>query len=209
MAYRYVNQNQVKEQAMWCVDIIHKVQKELREYFTFDFRLIGSGDRRLVTQNGNEPFDLDYNIILQRDKQDLLDNPQKIKDLFRKAFEKILKKEVKGYTSRAGDSTSVVTAKILDDNNIAFSFDVAILVERKGGYYDRIINDKKTGLYIWNKIKDSNNYLDVFQKVKTNGYWIQFKKRYLDLKNMHLKRQDEVKSFSVFLETLNEFRNKV
>ncbi len=69
MAYKYANQAEVKEQAMWCVNIIHQVQKELSEYFTFDFRLIGSGDRRLVTQNGEEPFDLDYNIILQRDKQ--------------------------------------------------------------------------------------------------------------------------------------------
>ena len=33
----------------------------------------------------------------------------------------------------------------------------------------------------------------------------QFKERYLELKNMHLRQQDDVKSFSIFLETLNEF----
>lgn len=67
MAYKFAKQSEVKELESWCMDILHAVQEEVRDYFTFDIRLIGSGDKRLVTQNSDESFDLDYNIILQRD----------------------------------------------------------------------------------------------------------------------------------------------
>lgn len=44
----------------------------------------------MVTQNAEEAFDLDYNLILQKDKQGLIDNPQRIKDIFRGAFDRVL-----------------------------------------------------------------------------------------------------------------------
>lgn len=86
-----------------------------------------------------------------------------------------------------------------------FSFDVAIIVEGDDGYFYKLINDKNAGRYIWNQVKQSANYLERFKAVKENGDWMEFKRRYLELKNMHLRRQDGVKSFSIFLETLNEF----
>ena len=204
MAYRFANQSEVKELEAWCMDILHAVQDEVREYFTFDIRLIGSGDKRLVTQNSDECFDLDYNIILQKDKKGLLDNPKQIKDIFVARFNKVLKQYVSGYT-HISDSTSVVTVKIIGNNRLEFSFDVAIIVEGDDGYFYRLINDKNTGRYIWNQVAHSKNYLGKFKALKERGYWMDFKRRYLELKNLHLKRQDGVKSFSIFLETLNEF----
>lgn len=204
MAYRFAKQSEVKELEAWCMEILHAVQDEVREYFTFDIRLIGSGDKRLVTQNSDESFDLDYNIILQKDKKGLLDNPRQIKEIFVKRFKAILEKNVADY-NYVSDSTSVITAKLIRNNRIEFSFDVAIIVEGDDGYFYRLINDKKTGRYIWNQVKQSANYLERFKSVKENGDWVEFKERYLELKNMHLRRQDGVKSFSIFLETLNEF----
>lgn len=204
MAYRFANQSEVKELETWCMEILHTVQDEVREYFTFDIRLIGSGDKRLVTQNSDECFDLDYNIILQKDKKGLLDNPKQIKDIFVARFNKILKQYVSGYT-HVSDSTSVVTVKIIRNNRLEFSFDVAIIVEGDDGYFYRLINDKNTGRYIWNQVANSKNYFAKFKAIKENGYWMEFKKRYLINKNRHLSYQDGVKSFSIFLETLNEF----
>ena len=89
MAYKFAKQKEVKELEIWCMDILHAVQEEIRDYFTFDIRLIGSGDKRLVTQNSDESFDLDYNIILQRDKKGLLNNPKQIKDIFVSKFNKV------------------------------------------------------------------------------------------------------------------------
>ncbi len=204
MAYRYAKQSDVKELERWCMEILHAVQDEVRDYFTFDIRLIGSGDKRLVTQNADESFDLDYNIILQKDKKGLLDKPKQIKEIFVSRFNKILKEEVENY-SHVSDSTSVITANIIQNNRIQFSFDVAIIVEGDDGYFYRLTNDKNTGRYIWNQVKQSANYFEKFKAIKEQGYWLDFKSRYLELKNMHLSRQDGVKSFSIFLETLNEF----
>lgn len=204
MAYRYANQNEVKELNEWCRNILLEVQKEVSDYFTFDFRLIGSGEKRLVTQNSDEAFDLDYNIILQKDKKGLIDNPKQIKDIFVASFNKVLKGYVDGY-SHSCDSTSVITIKIVQNNTLHFSFDVAIVIEADDGYFYRLIHDKKTNRYIWNRIRSSKNYFSKFNEIKKRGYWLDFKERYLELKNMHLSRGDEVKSFSVFLETLNEF----
>lgn len=107
MAYRFANQSEVKELTACCMKILYAVQDEVSDYFTFDIRLIGSGDKRLVTQNSDESFDLDYNIILQKDKKGLLDNPKQIKDIFVARFNKVLKQCVSGYI-HVSDSTSVV-----------------------------------------------------------------------------------------------------
>ena len=204
MAYRFAKQSEVKELEAWCMEILHAVQDDVREFFTFDIRLIGSGDKRLVTQNSDESFDLDYNIILQKDKKGLLDDPKQIKNIFVKSFKSILEEYVADY-NYVSDSTSVITAKLIRNNKINFSFDVAIIVEGDDGYFYRLTNDKRTGRYIWNQVKQSANYFERFKAVKENGYWEEFKERYLKLKNMHLSRQDGIKSFSIFLETLHEF----
>ena len=85
-----------------------------------------------------------------------------------------------------------------------FSFDVAIIVEGNDGYFYRLTNDKNFNRYIWNRVKNSADYFEKFQRIKEEGLWLKFKNRYLELKNWHLSRQDGVKSFSIFLETLNE-----
>lgn len=151
MAYKFAKQSEVKELESWCMDILHAVQEEVRDYFTFDIRLIGSGDKRLVTQNSDESFDLDYNIILQRDKKGLLNNPKQIKDIFVSRFNKKLKECVSDYTHTC-DSTSVITVKLIRNNKLHFSFDVAIVVEGDDGLFYRLINDKSTGRYIWNQV---------------------------------------------------------
>lgn len=151
MAYRFANQSEVKELTACCMKILYAVQDEVSDYFTFDIRLIGSGDKRLVTQNSDESFDLDYNIILQKDKKGLLDNPKQIKDIFVARFNKVLKQCVSGYI-HVSDSTSVVTVKIIRNNRLEFSFDVAIIVEGDDGYFYRLTHDKRTDRYIWNQV---------------------------------------------------------
>lgn len=208
MAYRFANSKQVRELTAWCMDILHEVQTEVRDYFTFDIRLIGSGDKRLVTQNNDESFDLDYNIILQKDKKGLLDKPKQIKEIFVKRFQNVLQKYKPKY-SNVCDSTSVITAKLVNKNKLSFSFDVAIIVEGDDGYFYKLINDKETGRYIWNQVKQSVNYMERLKVVKDSGQWLKFKQRYLQLKNMYLSQHDERKSFSIFLETLNEFCKEI
>ena len=186
-----------------CEDIILNVQSSLYDYFTFDIRIIGSGEKRLVTKNGNDgSFDLDYNLILQKDKKGLLSYPEKIKNLFMEAFNDYA--PTYGFKS-AQNSSSVITSKHIYKSKVEFSFDIAILIEGNNGNYYKLIFDKRSNHYIWNEIKNTRNYQLKYKKVKQSGKFPQFKKRYLELKKYHLSRQDGVKSFSVFLETLNEF----
>lgn len=203
MAYKYAEQRAVTDLNKWCINILHDVQKEVSDYFTFDIRLIGSGDKRLVTQNTEESFDLDYNIILQKDKKGLLDNPKQIKDIFIARFNKVLNRYIDN-CYHMSDSTSVITIKNIQKGKLLFSFDVAIIVEGNDGYFYRLTNDKNSNRYIWNRVKNSADYFEKFQRIKEKGLWLKFKNRYLELKNWHLSRQDGVKSFSIFLETLNE-----
>ncbi len=119
MAYKFANQDQVKYLGNFCMEILHCVQDEVREYFTFDIRLIGSGDKKLVTQNNDGYLDLDYNIILQKDKKGLLDSPKQIKDIFVSKFNKVLKNYVSKYT-HASDSTSVITIKLVNYGMLFF-----------------------------------------------------------------------------------------
>ena len=206
MSYKFAIQKEVTFLNQWCLDILHEVQEDIKDYFTFDIRLIGSGDKRLVTQNSDQSFDLDYNLILQKDKKDLINNPQRIKDIFIKSFKYVLKQRDKNY-SHVCYSTSVITAKIIINKKMVFSFDVAIIVEGDDGYFYRLTNDKNSNHYIWNRVPSSKDYFEKFQWIKKQGYWKIFKDRYLELKNMHLKRGEDIKSFSIFLETLNEFVN--
>lgn len=211
MSYRFPSQKNVTELNKWCLSIIHKVQRLLKDYFTFDIRLIGSGEKRLVTKNADECFDLDYNLIIQRDKQDLIGNPKAIKDLFTDAFNDVLDQNVKG-RHKVRNATSVLKNEIIKKDKLVFKFDVAILVKADDDCYYKIIADKNYNppRYLWNKVKDSKNYLERYsfikQQLKDFGI---FKDRYLELKNIHLSRNDGVESFSIFLETLNEFEQKL
>lgn len=162
MAYKFANQKDVKELAKWCEEILHAVQDEVRDYFTFDIRLIGSGDKRLVTQNAEEAFDLDYNIILQKDKKNLLNNPKQIKDIFVSRFNNVLRAKVPNCDTSARDSTSVIQAKLIRNSKLEFSFDVAIIVENNDGAFYRLTNEKKAGRYIWNEVAHSADHVKKF-----------------------------------------------
>lgn len=202
--YRFANQQDIKELAKWCEEIIKEVQKEVKEYLTFSFNLIGSGGKRLVTQNAEEAFDLDYNLVIQKDKQGLIDDPKRLKNIVRNAFDVVLRESVDGYNG-AKDSKAVITITFSDGVKRTFSFDVAIYVEADNGYMYKLINDKNTGRYIWNQLPKSKNYEEKMQAIKENGEWEDFKYTYLELKNKYLRSGNNVKSFSVFLEALNKF----
>ena len=207
MAYSYPVQSDVTKCNIWCTEIINIVQKKLKNYFTFDIRLIGSGEKRLVTQNGDGCFDLDYNLIIKKDKCGLLNEPNEIKKLFTRAFSDILKKKVRGITHSC-DSSSVVTNEIIIDDKLVFKFDVAIIVEGDDDCYYKLVNNKYNASCIWNKVPESQGYMDRYNIIKEEGLFSDFKEEYLRLKNIHLSKQDGVKSFSIFLETLNNIEQR-
>jgi hypothetical protein len=201
--YKYVSKEERDSRAKACEDIILNVQKSVKEYFTFEYRLIGSGEKRLITRNGESgPFDLDYNFILKKDKQELSSYPEKIKNIFINAFNEVNPELSFKYAS---NSTSVITSKLVLGGKLEFSFDVAIMIEGNNGNLYKLIYEKTSGRYLWNEVRKTKNYSAKFKRIKDEGYWEDFKVRYLHNKNLHLTRNEEIPSFSVFLETLNEY----
>lgn len=193
----------------YCEERIVALQKELKEYFTFSFKLIGSGDNRLMMINGkNNSIDLDYNLKIQRDKKQLISNPEKIKKLFLRGFQNVCEKGTK-----VSDSTQVITCYVGEFEEFSFSFDVAIFVEGNDGFIYKLINDKNTipSRYIWNKIPKSKDFEYKFSSLKQMGYWQDIKDLYKRKKNLYLQRQDDRHSFSILIETVNEIiqKNKI
>lgn len=201
--YIYLKNNNEKKKLRKNVEnIILYVQKDVKEYFTFEFKLIGSGYSDLITVNEeNDYFDLDYNIIIKKDKQNLYNNPKKIKELFLNSFNK--------YNSNYGfnfanNSKSVITSKKIKNDSIIFSFDVALMIEENDGCLYKIVFDKKNNRYIWNKVKDSNEYYYKLLVLKQDGHFNEIKKIYLDKKNKYYNKS----SFSLLLEVINELWTK-
>ena len=94
--YGYIPDKQLRTNLReYCEDAIYALQNELKECFTFSFKLIGSGDTRLMMVNGNDKsIDLDYNLVIQRDKKQLSGDPSQIKHLFMASLKKILGKGI-------------------------------------------------------------------------------------------------------------------
>ncbi len=179
-----------------------------------DVYLIGSGAKNLVTKNGNEPFDLDYNLLLQTYPDDWnINNSESLKwlkDTIRIELNKILGDS---FFRDAQDSTSVLTARLFfktDPKKIEFSFDLAILVENRQGNYCRLIHEKKfPERFYWNEIPNSHNVEEKVAELKEYGWWEDVREKYLALKNLYLSRQDYTHpSFIVYVEAVNQIYNE-
>lgn len=173
--------------------------------------LVGSGAKNLITQNSNEPIDLDYNLMII-DSEININNCREIKEYIRKQFNVILNKN--GWND-CMDSTSVLTTEkrhFTKGNHTEFSIDLAIVFNDRNGCH-RLIHEK-TGFtawdrYYWNLVPNSRNLFDKVAAIKDEHLWDEVIDEYLEKKNMYLRRQDyNHPSFNVYVETVNQVFNK-
>ena len=84
--YEYVKKSEYAPVRKELEQIINRVQVFMRKNYrlTFQFRLIGSGKRHLVTRikGGNRGYDFDYNVILTPPDDGYLYRSKVIKDMF-------------------------------------------------------------------------------------------------------------------------------
>lgn len=128
--FSYVPNEESKDFRVFCSDKLNQLKQNLKNQgIEVNFYLVGSGMKNLVTRNGNENYDLDYNIeFLNRSISQL--NPQKAKDYIMNFLNGITigKKTV---FKNCQDSTSAITARLVRNGNLEFSFDVAILAKKR------------------------------------------------------------------------------
>lgn len=208
--YHYIEDKEfLKRMKDLCSGIINQLVKSINSgtYMTVRADLVGSGAKNLVTQNENQPIDLDYNIIIGTKYVDLY-TEQEIKEYIRKQFNKILRKN--GW-SDCRDSKSVLStgSKVLTKGNkTAFSIDLAIIHEDKNGSY-RLIHEKSGFVsqdrYFWNKVPESKGVKKKVAVLKSNNLWLQVRDTYLDKKNFYLRQNDrDHPSYIVYIETINQ-----
>ena len=164
----------------------------------------------MVTQNENGPIDFDYNLnVLSCDDWG---NGRAIKELVRKAFNRVMHKN---RLLDVEDSRSSLTTKPIyftDDPRIEFSIDLAIVTMNEGGTWERLIH-KKTGFvsfdeYYWNQVPNSREIREKAQVLKREGYWNIVREQYLMIKDTYLRRNEHHPSFVCYIEAVNNVYNQ-
>lgn len=197
-----------------CSDIMNQLKQQINNdsIMQVEIHLVGSGAKNLITQNANEPIDLDYNLCIEKTFDINIHNGRAIKEYIIEQFDYVLNKN--GW-SNCKDSTSVISTEqrqFKKGNNTPFSIDVAIVYEDYNGWHRLIHN--KTGFvafdqYYWNNSPQSKGLNDKVIAIKNEHLWEDVIDLYLDKKNMYLQRNDHNHpSFIIYIETINEVYHK-
>lgn len=210
--FQYISKHDEKVVSAYnnLIKILKNVQNEIRDKFTFQYKIVGSYSRNMITYDSksNIGFDLDVNIYPNDDFNEY--SPQEIKTTLIKAFRKYLKKYK---YSKIENSTRVITIKVNDTKNskIIHSIDFAIVhdYEDEEGYQcqEYIRFNKKHNSYTWEEQDDGFYMLDE----KTE--WIKDEDLWQELREMYLKRKKSnndinKKSRSLFAESVHNICNE-
>lgn len=210
--YEYVSRNEYQPVREELELIIRKAQKILRKEtgITFQFELIGSGSKHLITRvvGGNKGFDFDYNVIINYD-----DGQMWKADYARKEFTKALDKAIEGTQYDHPQNSSVaVTIKVKDvkQSRIRHSCDFAIVYypgNKDDGYKFAKLN-LKTNQITWEMREHTKQYRSKLDWLRenVNGYWNRIMDEYLRLKNSN--NDPNKHSFQLFYEALNNVFNR-
>ena len=202
MKYRYVEDPPFEKKfKSICKEAIAFVQRKMRSYLTFTVTLIGSGSRNMLMLNGkSKKVDLDFNFNIQRDKNNLLNNPFELKRIAINAF--------KAYFKECDDvavknSKSAITIYLGEISKYICSFDCAFIVEGNDGYYHKLIFDKNFQRYIWNRMPHSQDHFAKYEWLKHHNYIDKIEDLYKTKKDV---LNDE--SSTIFIKTINELYMK-
>lgn len=210
--YEYVSKSEYAPVRRELEQIINRLQDEIRKAYglTFQFRLIGSGQRHLVTRikGGNKGYDFDYNLILTPPEDGYCYIAKVIKQQFMDALKIALKGTKYSFPK---DSTSSITIKVVDKNGkkIEHSCDFAIIYYGNSDGYD--------GYYYLRNNKPQQSYQFVFRTFNSNinekvqdiiedNGWSYIREEYLLLKNINGSKKP---SFSLYTEAVNNIYNQM
>lgn len=204
--FEYVSKREygpVKEEL---IELIHLVQNEVREYFTFRYDFIGSASRNMITRevNGNVGYDFDVNIRVNDPDENY--SAEDLKNILVNGFNKHSSKFKYDY---AEDSSRVITIKVKDKKNsrILHSCDFAIVFDCGDGRQQYVRFNKNQQSYSWEYQPKGFYQLDErIDDIKEHGYWQEVRNLYLEKKCRNT--DSNKKSRSIFAETVKEIHDK-
>lgn len=207
--FEYVSHSKAQPIKNGIIDLIHRVQNDIREYFTLDYHFVGSSSRNMITRekNGNKGFDFDVNLIpnIYNDEYSAAEIRRFVLDSLQRRMKKY------GYTD-IEDSTSVITIKVVVGDRVIRSCDFAIVRTNIYGKQQYIHFDKyqipfyfQTG-YSW---RDRGGLYDIEEKlqwIEVNKFKQVLRDQYLKNKNRNFDRNK--RSRTIFAETVNNIYNQ-
>ncbi|MCI6316158.1 MAG: hypothetical protein MR877_03220 [Spirochaetia bacterium] len=207
--YHYVESKDYKPYHFFISDKLNRVKQQILKEHQIEKTVdsVGSLYKKLVTQNNNLPFDLDYNLVIENRLITQL-NPKPLKDYVMEHLDDMIAEKCEDW-KYCQDSKAAITIRRVVNGRLDFSADIAILAKNSNGQYCRLLHDKQRQKYDWAPVPNSEKVYERFRKLKNYGYWEDIRELYLKKKNHYLSIQDkEHPSFVVFVETIKEVWDK-
>lgn len=185
--YEYVSRKEFMPVKKELIHLIHDVQNELRDEFTFQYYFIGSTSRGMITRdkksNTGYDFDLDFYPNIYFDDY----SPKELRNIFIAALNICCKKY--GYAT-CENSTRVITIKVKDQKNsrIKYSCDIAIVFDFDDDTSWYIHFNKKQNSFEWQQRPNPYYVEEKADSIKEAGYWNKVKDLYIYLKNIIEKK---------------------
>ena len=196
--YSFVKKSDLKMPRRLCLSVLGAAQERLRGESGIHCELmpVGSAYHNLVTRNGDEPFDLDYNFLFRYDEV----NAEKLKGILMRVLDD---EAIQRGFSHGQDSTSAIKYDHRTRASIDFSLDVGIIIDRDGTGY-RLIHDKALNRFLLNETVRFAKLKSQQEAIKANGLGTALREVYLDMKNAYLRQGDrDHPSFVVYVEAVN------
>ena len=199
----YLSKNETKVNRQEFKKIFDKLSKNLGDNWSINYRLVGSAKRNLVLV-GNEGYDLDYHIYLQKSPT-LCD--QDIKMKFKSELDNIVKTY---YLTPCEDSTHVLTTKKLEGTKLIYAYDVAIMRKNKNDEYLILKNEKTdnngNGPYHFVEVPKASDFANKYNMISGVEQWRKLRSIYKEKKEsqQNLSKDLRKHSFSLLIEAVNE-----
>ena len=202
----YVTKAEAKPVKDELYKIIHQVQDIVRDYFTFQFKLVGSASRNMITydRKSNIGFDFDFNFEINDENEDY--SAKEICCIIKNAIDQIVPKYGYKYCK---DSTRVLTIKKTNTytSSILHSCDFALVYNYENNQQQYIRFNKKHSNYTWED--QGRGFRNLDSKIiwlKHHDYWGVLKDYYIYKKNNNNNPYKH--SRSIFAESINEMYQK-
>ena len=208
--FQYVTKKQLSSAKNDLIKIIHSVQNQVRQDFTFQFYFVGSIKRNMVTYDMKTNVGFDFDVDIHVNDDECRFSAKEIKMKIKLALNKVAYQYGYDY---AEDYTRVLTIKVIDRKNskIIYSCDFAIVndyIDDDGNERQEYIHfNKKQTKYSWEEQPQGFYLLDEKAEwIKDNGYQEEMRKLYINKKNHNFDHHKH--SRSIFAETVHEICQK-
>ena len=209
--FEYVSNHEWEPVRDELFEIIHRLQDEVRDNFTFQYHFVGSSKRKMITRDRNSNIGFDFDVNIEVNDPDENYSAEEIRNILRKGLDRVNNPygySIFGY-DYTEDSTRVLTIKVKDRANscVLHSCDFCIIYECRDGRQQYIRYNKKQNSYSWEyQPKGYTELPTKIEWIKKRGFWQQVRDYYLYKKN--LNDNPNKHSRTIFAETVHEIWQK-